>query len=40
MTLALWEGLTVPAAISRGGIAFAGTMALGASLVGLFLMVT
>ncbi|WP_338671726.1 hypothetical protein V1460_01920 [Streptomyces sp. SCSIO 30461] len=38
VALARWEGLTVPAAISRGGIAFAGTMALGASLVGLFLM--
>ncbi|CAM5550284.1 hypothetical protein [Streptomyces narbonensis] len=38
VTLARWEGRTVPAAISRGGIAFAGTMTLGASLVSLFLM--
>ncbi|ALO11704.1 putative integral membrane protein [Streptomyces venezuelae] len=38
VTLARWEGRTVPSSITRGGIAFAGTMTLGASLVGLFLM--
>ncbi|MCK7626879.1 hypothetical protein MUU72_27905 [Streptomyces sp. RS10V-4] len=38
VALARWEGLTVPAAISRGGTAFAGTMDLGASLAGHFLM--
>jgi hypothetical protein len=38
VALARWEGRTVPASIWRGGIAFAGTMTLGASLVALFLM--
>ena len=38
VALARWDGQTVPASITRGGIAFAGTMTLGASLVGLFLM--
>ncbi|MDF9814236.1 hypothetical protein M2266_003467 [Streptomyces sp. SPB162] len=38
VALARWDGHTVPASICRGGIAFAGTMTLGASLAGLFLM--
>ncbi len=38
VALARWEGRTVPTSISRGGIAFAGTMTLGASVTSLFLM--
>lgn len=36
VALARWDGHTVPSSLSRGAIAFAGTMTLGASLVGLF----
>lgn len=37
VALARWDGHTVPASLSRGAVAFAGTMSLGVSLVALFL---
>lgn len=37
VALARWDGHTVPASLSRGAIAFAGTVTLGASLAALFL---